>query len=148
MSGYLLDTSVFLWSLANPEKLNRKAMALLEDTQRPLFLSPASSWEISIKWALGKLKLPEAPSAYVTKRLSSRGIRSLPITHMHAWRRASYRRIMRTLSIACWSRRHKGKTWFCSPPMPSSGNTTWRRYGAENEQSCRRRRNCPQAARP
>ena len=81
MSGYLLDTSVFLWSLANPEKLNRKAMALLEDAQQPLFLSPASSWEISIKWALGKLKLPEAPSAYVTKRLSSRGIRSLPIPH-------------------------------------------------------------------
>ena len=63
MSGYLLDTSVFLWSLANPEKLNRKAMALLEDAQQSLFLSPASSWEISIKWALGKLKLPEAPSA-------------------------------------------------------------------------------------
>jgi PIN domain nuclease of toxin-antitoxin system len=84
MSGYLLDTAIFLWSLANPDKLNRKAVALLEDAQQPLFLSPASSWEISIKWASGKLKLPETPSAYVTKRLSSRGIRSLPITHLHA----------------------------------------------------------------
>ena len=84
MSGYLLDTAIFLWSLANPDKLNGKAVALLEDTKQQLFLSPASSWEISIKWASGKLRLPEAPTAYVTKRLRSRGIRSLPITHMHA----------------------------------------------------------------
>ncbi len=84
MNGYLLDTAIFLWSLANPDKLNRKAVALLEDMQQSLFLSPASSWEISIKWASGKLKLPEAPSAYVTKRLSWHGIRSLPITHLHA----------------------------------------------------------------
>jgi len=84
MSGYLLDTAIFLWSLANPEKLNKKAVVLLEDTQQTLFLSPVSSWEISMKWASGKLRLPEAPSAYVTKRLSSHAIRSLPITHLHA----------------------------------------------------------------
>jgi PIN domain nuclease of toxin-antitoxin system len=84
MSSYLLDTAIFLWSLVNPDKLNRKAVALLEDTKQQLFLSPASSWEISIKWASGKLKLPEVPTTYVTKRLSSRGIRSLPITHIHA----------------------------------------------------------------
>jgi PIN domain nuclease of toxin-antitoxin system len=84
MSGYLLDTSIFLWSLADPEKLNRRARTVLEDTKETLWLSAASSWEISIKWAAGKLKLPEAPVSYVTGRLSSRGIRSLPITHLHA----------------------------------------------------------------
>jgi PIN domain nuclease of toxin-antitoxin system len=84
MSGYLLDTTIFLWSLVNPDKLNRKAAALLEDSKQQLFLSPASSWEISIKWGSGKLRLPEPPTAYVTRRLSSHGIRSLPITHLHA----------------------------------------------------------------
>ena len=84
MSGYLLDTAIFLWSVGSPEKLNRQATELLQDTGAKLFLSAASAWEISIKSALGKLKLPEAASAYVPRRLASQGIRSLPISHIHA----------------------------------------------------------------
>jgi len=84
MRGYLLDTAVFLWSLGSAERLNRQAMALWEDATTELFLSAASSWEISIKSASGKLKLPEAASAYIPKRLTSHGIRSLPISHIHA----------------------------------------------------------------
>jgi len=33
---------------------------------------------------LGKLNLPEAASTFVPKRLTSQGIRSLPISHIHA----------------------------------------------------------------
>ena len=84
MRGYLLDTAVFLWSLGPAERLNRQAAALLEDANTQLFFSAASSWEISIKSALGKLQLPEAASTYVPKRLTSHGIRSLPISHLHA----------------------------------------------------------------
>jgi len=84
MRGYLLDTAIFLWSLGSTERLNRKAMALLEDATSELFLSAASCWEISIKSASGKLQLPAAASAYVPKRLTSQGIRSLPISPIHA----------------------------------------------------------------
>ncbi len=49
-----------------------------------LYLSAASSWEISIKSALGKLPLPEPPAQYVPKRMAAQGIRPLPITHTHA----------------------------------------------------------------
>jgi len=84
MRGFLLDTAIFLWSLSSTERLNRQATALLEDATTELFLSAASSWEISIKSALGKLKLPEAASTYVPKRLRSHGIRSLPISQIHA----------------------------------------------------------------
>jgi PIN domain nuclease of toxin-antitoxin system len=84
VTGYLLDTSIFLWSLGAPERLNREAVALLEDTTAELFLSAASSWEISIKSALGKLRLPEPASAYVPKRMTPQGIRSLPISQIHA----------------------------------------------------------------
>jgi len=84
MKGYLLDTGVFLFSMGQEEKLNREARTILEEAENDLFLSAASSWEISIKWTLGKLKLPEAASTYVPKRLTSQGIRSLPITHLHA----------------------------------------------------------------
>jgi PIN domain nuclease of toxin-antitoxin system len=86
MNGYLLDTVIFLWSFGSTEKLNRQAMTVLEDNTTQLFLSAASSWEISIKSASGKLKLPEREraSTYVPKRLRSHGIRSLPISHIHA----------------------------------------------------------------
>ena len=84
MSSYLLDTAIFLWSLGAPERLNSQAVAIFEDATTELFLSAASSWEISIKSTLGKLKLPETPSSYVPKRMASQGIRSLPISHIHA----------------------------------------------------------------
>jgi hypothetical protein len=57
--------SVFLWSFGATENLNRQAMTVLEDNTTHLFFSAASSWEISIKSASGKLKLPERASTYV-----------------------------------------------------------------------------------
>jgi PIN domain nuclease of toxin-antitoxin system len=81
---YLLDTSVWLWSLTASERINKKARQLLASGREELYLSAASSWEISIKWALGKLQLPEPPRSYVPKRLAAQGIRPLAITHTHA----------------------------------------------------------------
>jgi PIN domain nuclease of toxin-antitoxin system len=81
---YLLDTSVWLWSLTASERINKKARQLLASGTQEVYLSAASSWEISIKWALGRLRLPEPPASYVPKRLAAQGIRSLPIMHTHA----------------------------------------------------------------
>jgi len=83
---YLLDTAVWLWSLAEPERIEPKARQLLAEGREELYLSAASSWEISIKSALGKLHLPETPAIYVPKRLVAQGVRPLAITHMHALR--------------------------------------------------------------
>jgi PIN domain nuclease of toxin-antitoxin system len=81
---YLLDTGVWLWSQARPERLGRKAIKLLSAVPEgdELFLSAASCWEISIKFHLGKLPLPEPPALYVPSRLN--GLTPLPITHAHA----------------------------------------------------------------
>jgi PIN domain nuclease of toxin-antitoxin system len=81
---YLLDTSVWLWSLTASERINKKGRELLASGGEELFLSAASSWEISIKSALGRLRLPEPPARYVPKRLAAQGIRPLSITHTHA----------------------------------------------------------------
>jgi len=81
---FLLDTSVFLWALAAPEKLNRRARDLLSNEREGLFLSAASSWEISVKFGLGKLELPEAPAKYIPKWMSNWGIHALDISHLHA----------------------------------------------------------------
>lgn len=83
MSGYLLDTGVFLLSFTAPERLNNEAREILENAENDLYLSAASSWEISIKSRLGKLKLPEPASVYVPKRMNARAIRPVHITNLH-----------------------------------------------------------------
>ena len=83
---YLLDTEVWLWSLSEPERLNAETRHLLARSGEELFLSAASSWEIAIKAALGKLPLPEPPASYVPKRMEAQGIRALAIEHSHALR--------------------------------------------------------------
>jgi len=70
--------------MGSPQRLNAEAHKLLTETEDQFFLSAASSWEISIKSFSGKLRLPEAASTYIPKRLTSHGIHSLPITQIHA----------------------------------------------------------------
>jgi PIN domain nuclease of toxin-antitoxin system len=81
---YLLDTSIWLWSVGSVEKINRAGRELLADGKQEFYLSAASSWEISIKTSSGKLQLPGSPASYVPKRLADQGIIPLPILHQHA----------------------------------------------------------------
>jgi PIN domain nuclease of toxin-antitoxin system len=85
----LIDTHCWLWANAAPSRLNEKARAILEDGSSSIYLSAASSWEISIKVSLGKLRLPEPPEVYVPKRMADQAIGSLPIEHVHALRVAA-----------------------------------------------------------
>jgi PIN domain nuclease of toxin-antitoxin system len=82
---YLLDTSVFLRALIAPERLNPGARRLLSDESHSLFLSAATSWEIVIKYALGKLVLPATPATWVVSCMRQLGVQSLDITHSHAF---------------------------------------------------------------
>lgn len=78
----LLDTQVWLWLQISPERLGQ-ALALAEGPGNELLFSAASSWEIAIKWALGKLPLPEPPETYVPKRTITSGVVALPVEHSH-----------------------------------------------------------------
>src|SRR5687767_11802843 len=85
----LLDTQCWLWMAASPERLSASARSLVERYDLELYLSAASAWEIAIKHALGKLRLPEDPVRYVPKRIASMHILPLPIDHDHALRVAT-----------------------------------------------------------
>ncbi len=82
----LLDTHVWLWWLTEPDRLPEAIRDHLESGENVLLLSVASSWEIAIKYSLGKLPLPERPDAFVPKRLMRDGIETLHIEHRHALR--------------------------------------------------------------
>ena len=57
---------------------------MLKDPGTEILLSAASSWEISIKWALGKLPLPAPPARWVPDRMQRTAVTPLPVTHGHA----------------------------------------------------------------
>jgi PIN domain nuclease of toxin-antitoxin system len=79
----LLDTHIFLWLHTEPERLGDH-LPLVEDQRNELLLSAASSWEIAIKYAIGRLPLPESPERYVPERMRAIGAQGLPIEHTHA----------------------------------------------------------------
>ena len=55
--NYLLDTHVFVWAVFEPDKLSRRARQAIEDPDNTIYVSAATYWEISLKYALGKLVL-------------------------------------------------------------------------------------------
>ncbi|MBI3370772.1 MAG: type II toxin-antitoxin system VapC family toxin [Betaproteobacteria bacterium] len=58
--SYLLDTHAFLWAVFSPDKLSRRARATIADPSNAVNLSSITLWEISLKFALGKLTLKNA----------------------------------------------------------------------------------------
>lgn len=80
----LLDTQVWLWMVATPERLAPAARALVTAADNELLFSAASAWEIAIKHALGKLTTPEPPDVFVPRLMAQLGITPLPVLHRHA----------------------------------------------------------------
>jgi PIN domain nuclease of toxin-antitoxin system len=66
------------------DRLSPNSQALLLDPENELFLSSVSSWEIAIKYSLGKLPLPLPPAEYVPSRMETSGTSALPVLHAHA----------------------------------------------------------------
>ena len=54
---YLLDTHVLLWLRLNPEKLRAEHRNIIESSETEKFVSSITLWEISLKYAVGKLEL-------------------------------------------------------------------------------------------
>jgi PIN domain nuclease of toxin-antitoxin system len=86
---FILDTHVWLWMIADPDRLSSTTARLMEHQENELLLSAASSWEIAIKYSLGKLDLPSDPSRYVPEQILETGVTPLPVEHSHALRVAS-----------------------------------------------------------
>jgi len=53
----LLDTHVFLWSLFTPDKLSKAVIREIKSPNNDVAVSVVTFWEISLKYALGKLEL-------------------------------------------------------------------------------------------
>ncbi len=79
----LVDTHALLWALSRPDRLAGTASAALRDPANHVFVSAASTWEIAIKSALGKLDGDVGTIAGAAREL---GFADLAITIPHTVR--------------------------------------------------------------
>ena len=61
----LLDTVTFLDAVLDPDSLSPQVKGLLLNPDNERYFSIVSSWEIAIKYSLGKLVLPEVPERFI-----------------------------------------------------------------------------------
>lgn len=83
---FLLDTHVALWLAVDPTKMSATTIELVRDVRNELLFSTASVWEISIKYAADKLRLPAPPQDFVQELQWRLRLSVLPIELPHAIR--------------------------------------------------------------
>lgn len=76
--GFLLDTHVVIWWRTDPQRLSERARDTIA-TAPLVFVSAASAWEVAIKTALGRIRLPGTFASGVRES----GFTELPITFAH-----------------------------------------------------------------
>ncbi len=79
MKRLLLDTHVLLWWLSDDPQLGEASRQAIANPRNQVYVSAASTWEISIKKSSGKLTAPEDLDAIV----ECEGFDKLPITLFH-----------------------------------------------------------------
>jgi PIN domain nuclease of toxin-antitoxin system len=76
---WMLDTHALLWALFEPDQLGRKTRAILNDPSNEVLVSPVSYWEISLKFGLGKLVLPDTDPAEIPAAAQQLGLAEEPL---------------------------------------------------------------------
>ncbi len=83
MAKYLIDTHIYIWLDANPNKIKAEWQEVLANPNNKIYLSMASLWEMQIKYQLGKLKL-SMPLDDLIEDLKTSGLyQILPIQENH-----------------------------------------------------------------
>ena len=75
----LLDTHIWLWSLAEPRRLSGRVQRELRDANNELWLSPVSSWEALLLHAKGRIRILGSPREWVARATAP--FREAPLTH-------------------------------------------------------------------
>lgn len=75
----LLDTHIWIWSLADPKQLSPRVQRELRDQDNELWLSPVSTWEALLLHSKGRIQLRDSVRDWVTK--ATMHMREAPLTH-------------------------------------------------------------------
>jgi PIN domain nuclease of toxin-antitoxin system len=79
----LLDTHTFLWFIDGNAALSPTARALIEDPANERYVSIASSWELAIKYSLGRIQLSQPFHLFLPQQLQQNRMAVLGIAVAH-----------------------------------------------------------------
>ncbi len=83
----LLDTHTLLWWVFADPKLSRRARIAIDDnSEKQVFVSAASAWEIATKYRIGRLPNARAVAEDISGTLTEEGFNELPVSVRHAQR--------------------------------------------------------------
>lgn len=89
---YLLDTHTLLWAIIEPARLSDKVKDIIEAPEHRILVSVLSFWEISLKYALGKLAMEQVVPDDFPVLCEKMGVEVLPLS---AEQCASYHQLAR-----------------------------------------------------
>jgi PIN domain nuclease of toxin-antitoxin system len=75
VTGLLIDTHVLLWWRGEHTRIGASVHETIADPDTAVFFSSASIWEMAIKQASGKLRMP----ANLLETMAERGFSELPV---------------------------------------------------------------------
>jgi PIN domain nuclease of toxin-antitoxin system len=75
----LLDTHIWLWSLAEPKRLSRRVQHELRDVRNELWLSSVSTWEALLLHMKGRIRLQGSLREWLA--IATAHLREAPLTH-------------------------------------------------------------------
>lgn len=79
----LLDSHAVLWATLDDERLPDSVRDLIADRTNHIAISVASTWELTMKALIGRLRLPEPPETYFEGLVRDFGYELLPIHQRH-----------------------------------------------------------------
>jgi PIN domain nuclease of toxin-antitoxin system len=76
----LLDTHIWLWSLAEPHRLSRRVAKELDNRQNELWLSPISMWEAFLLVRKKRVQISTDFTTWLATSLSTLPVIEAPVT--------------------------------------------------------------------
>ncbi len=76
----LLDTHIWLWSLAEPQRLSKRVARELDNRQNELWLSPISIWEAYLLFRKKRIQIAPDFTTWLAASLSALPVIEAPLT--------------------------------------------------------------------
>jgi PIN domain nuclease of toxin-antitoxin system len=77
----LLDTHIWLWSMAEPSRITRPVSTELEDPDNEIWLSPVSTWELLVLARKRRIELDTEPVTWIRTALAEVSFKEAALTH-------------------------------------------------------------------
>ena len=78
---YLLDTHIWLWSLLEPDKIDKNTAEVLRNKGNELFISPITVWETLILAEKERIELHPSPNEWILEALKQSPVGEAKLSH-------------------------------------------------------------------